>query len=484
MNAYAVEVLPYQTRAIDNDWLAVSSAGDHVFLTADQARSLAQGRVTELPLSLQADLKAGHFVANLDRSGSRRLLASRKAARRETIAGGVSLHIIVPTLQCAHSCQYCQVSRSLTDTGHTLSHADLLAACDSVFESDAPALTIEFQGGDPLLRFDMVQIAITRIHERNRSEGRQLRFVIASTLHQLDREMCRFLARHGVFLSTSIDGPAALHNRNRPTPGRNAYERTLAGIELARSELGHDAVSALMTTTKASLTHPEEIVDEYVKLGFNDIFIRPLSSYGFAKRNQRLLGYRPEQFYDFYRRALDRILHWNRQGVELREVYASIILNKILSPFDAGYVDLQSPTGAGQSVLVYNYDGYVYPSDEARMLAENGDVSLRLGKIGNPLAELRQSPVQQRLIASSRVEKMEGCRNCAYQTFCAPNPVDAQAQFANMETPALQTEHCQRHLWLFDYFFSALKHADEQRMDLFHAWARPSPPKEAIQCGA
>ena len=296
--------------------------------------------------------------------------------------------------------------------------------------------------------------------------------------------MCSFLGRYGVFLSTSIDGPAALHNRNRPIPGRNAYERTVAGIELARSELGRDAVSALMTTTKASLAHPDAIVDEYVKLGFNDIFIRPLSSYGFAKRNQFLLGYRPEQFYDFYRRALDRVLHWNRQGVELREVYASIILNKILSPFDAGYVDLQSPTGAGQSVLVYNYDGYVYPSDEARMLAESGDVSLRLGKIGKRLAELRQSPVQQRLNASSLVDEMEGCRNCAYQTFCAPNPVDAQAQFANMETPALQTEHCQRHQWLFDFFFSALKHADEQLLDLFHAWAHPVAEKEATQCGA
>lgn len=484
MDAYAVEILPYQIRALDNDWLAVSSAGDHIFLTTDQARSLAQGHVAELPLSLQAELKAGYFTANLDRSGSRQLLISRQAARRETVAAGPSLHIIVPTLQCAHSCQYCQVSRSLTDTGHTLSHADLLAACDSVFESDAPTLTIEFQGGDPLLRFDLVQTAITRIHNRNHSEGRQLRFVIASTLHQLDQDMCDFLARHGVFLSTSIDGPAALHNRNRPIPERNAYERTLAGIELARSELGRDAVSALMTTTRASLAQPEAIVDEYVKLGFREIFIRPLSSYGFAKRNQLLLGYRPEQFYDFYQRALDRVVHWNREGIELREVYASVILNKILSPFDAGYVDLQSPTGAGQSVLVYNYDGYVYPSDEARMLAETGDVSLRLGQIGDSLPALLQSPVQQRLIASSRVEDMEGCRNCAYQTFCAPNPVDAQAQFANIETPALQTEHCQRHQWLFDYFFRDLKHADAEKIDLFHTWARPVASGEAVQCDA
>jgi hypothetical protein len=55
--------------------------------------------------------------------------------------------------------------------------------------------------------------------------------------------------------------------------------------------------------------------------------------------------------------------------VRLREVSAAIALNKVLCPFDAGNVDLQSPTGAGIAVLVYNYDEHVYPSDESRMLA-------------------------------------------------------------------------------------------------------------------
>ncbi|WP_238912021.1 His-Xaa-Ser system radical SAM maturase HxsB [Achromobacter xylosoxidans] len=479
---YAVKTMPYQTRPLAGDWLAVSSAGDYVFLNKEQAELLAQGRVSNLPLSMQADLKARYFIASDSGTGTCRLLASRQAAKRETVTSGPSLHIIVPTLQCAHSCQYCQVSRSLADTGHTISHKDLLAACDSIFESKAPTLTIEFQGGDPLLRFDLVREAVIRIQQRNRTERRQLRFVIASTLHQLTPDMCDFLAQHSVFLSTSIDGPAELHNRNRPIPGRNSYERTVAGIELARNRLGKDAVAALMTTTKASLAHPEAIVDEYVKLGFQEIFVRPLSSYGFAKRNQLLLGYKPAQFYDFYRRALDRVLHWNKQGIALREVYASIILNKILSPFDSGYVDLQSPTGAGQSVLVYNYDGFVYPSDEARMLAESGDSSLRLGPIGNTLASLQHSDVQRMLIASSQVELMSDCRNCTYQTFCAPNPVDAQAQFGKMEVSPHLTEHCQRHKWLFDYFFSAVREADTDRLDLFHSWARPAIATEAIQC--
>jgi His-Xaa-Ser system radical SAM maturase HxsB len=426
-------------------------------------------------LERQADLKARFFLkSQAAGQGSRRLLASRQAAKRETANAGPALHILVPTLQCAHSCRYCQVSRSLDDVGHTMSLSDLDAASDSIFDSHASTLTVEYQGGDPLIRFDLVKRSIERITERNASEQRRIRFVVASTLHQLTDEMCDFFKSHSVFLSASVDGPADLHNRNRPTASRDAYQRTVQGLELARARLGPNSVSALMTTTRESLGRPEDIIDEYVRLGFHEVFLRPLSGYGFAKRNQALMAYRLADFQQFYSRALDRVFHWNQQGFAIREAYASIILNKILSTFDAGYVDLQSPNGAGRSVLVYNYDGFVYPSDEARMLAETGDESLRLGRIGEPLDELVASPAQQTLEVASLAGHSTACSSCPYRLFCAPNPVDALAQFGSVEAPVEATEHCQRHMWLFDKFYSMVRTAEPWMLDLFYSWAAPA----------
>lgn len=455
--------------------VAVAASGDFAFLTRTELDLLRQGSAASLPLERLAELQARFIVGSSGRGpGTRRLLASRIAAKRETVDSGPSLHIIVPTLQCAHSCRYCQVSRSLSDPCHTMSLANLDEACDTIFESPSSSLTVEFQGGDPLLRFDLVRRAIERIAARNVREKRRIRFVVASTLHQLDEDMCAVFAAHGVVLSTSIDGPVPLHNKNRPIPTRDAHERTIRGIDLARRRIGPEAVSALMTTTRESLGQPEAIVDEYVRLGLREVFLRPLSSYGFAKRNLAHLGYTLDAFKDFYLRGFDRVLHWNRSGVEIREVYACIILNKLLSTFDAGYVDLQSPTGSGSSVLVYNYDGYVYPSDEARMLAETGDRSLRLGKIGDRLSDLLASGVRQDLVKASLVAQTPGCQTCAYNAFCAPNPVDAQAQFGSLFAPVLQTEHCQRHLWLFDTLLERIRLADDETQDLFHRWASAS----------
>lgn len=466
-------LLPFRFhRLSDDNVVAVSESGDHVFLSQYELELLVHNP-ERFPLDRLADLKSKFFLGETNCPGIARLLASRIAAKKETILNGPSLHIIVPTLQCAHSCRYCQVSRSLADTGFSMSTEHIERACDSIFESPSKTLTIEFQGGDPLLKFDLVRQAIEKIANRNKTEKRNVRFVIASTLHQITDEILAFLKSHSVFLSTSIDGPMELHNRNRPLPSRDAYQRTVAGIALAKKFLGHSAVSALMTTTRESLNQPEAIVDEYVNLGFNEVFIRWLSPFGFAKRNKGSLAYPLNSFKQFYQRAFERILYWNRKGEPIREVGAAIVLNKILSPFDAGYIDLQSPSAAGIAVMVYNYDGWIYPSDEARMLAESGDTSLRLGQIGDSLETLLSSPVANHIVRSSLGRFVPGCSDCAFNPYCGPDPVSTHSQFGHMDAPVYWTDHCKRNTWLFDFIFNRLRESDQWFQNLAYAWAQP-----------
>lgn len=454
----------------------LSPVGEAVFLPPAEVEQLLTDP-SRLPAATVRELKAKHFLKSAGNTpGLDRLYASRLEAKRSIAANGPELHILVPTLQCAHSCQYCQVSRALDSDGFSLSQDQLLMACDTIMESGASTLTVEFQGGDPLNRFDLVELGIEALAHHPHRRGRAIRFVIASTLHQLTPDMCRYFAQYDVKLSTSVDGPAWLHNKNRPLPSRDSYERTIEGIKLARNHLGPESVSALMTTTKASLDHPEAIVDEYVALGLREIFLRPLSHYGFARRNLPLLGYTTDAFMAFYRRALDRILRWNDRGFPIREVHASLVLNKLVSSFDAGYVDLQSPNAAGSAVLVYNYDGHVYPSDEARMLAEAGDTSFRMGLIGTPLAALTASTAAQRIAHEGSSDTDPDCRACAFKHHCAPSPVDA----ASASVPSRQTadtEHCRRSKALFGEMLHRLAMAREaggNAQQLFEHWAAPA----------
>lgn len=475
----ARSLLPFNFHRLDDhSVVAVSAAGDHAFLTQQELLTLVQ-TPEMLELKKRAELQSKYFLTGKTSFGTQELLRARIAARKETVLAGQSLHIIVPTLQCEHSCQYCQVSRRLEDIGHSMSPTQIDDACATIFQSQADTLTVEFQGGDPLLRFDLIQRAVDLIQKMNLQHKRRIRFVVASTLHQLTSEMCEYFRCNQVYLSTSLDGPEILHNKNRPLASRDSHSRTLTGIELARRIMGPQAVAALMTTTKASLAYPEAIVDEYVKNGFTEIFMRPLSLYGFAKRNIKHLGYTLLEFTNFYQKALHRVLEWNARGTELREGTAALILNKLLSPFDAGYVDLQSPTGSGLAVLVYNYDGYVYPSDEARMLAETGDYSLRLGSIGDSLEQLMTSPVMKLMIETSISTQAVGCETCAFNSFCGPDPVGTQAEFGDMRAVALLTEHCKRNKWLFEFFFRKLRDADDTFLDIAYRWAHPAGHSDA-----
>ena len=96
-----------------------------------------------------------------------------------------------------------------------------------------------------------------------------------------------FCGREDVYLSTSLDGPAELHNGNRRRPGQDSWERTVAGIRQVQDRLGPDRVSALMTTTQASLGQARALSSiPTLSLGLRQVFLRPVSPYGFALRRR------------------------------------------------------------------------------------------------------------------------------------------------------------------------------------------------------
>ncbi len=102
-----------------------------------------------------------------------------------------------------------------------------------------------------------------------------------------------------------------------------------------------------MTTTRLSLDYPREIIDEYVRLEFHSIFLRPISPYGFAARTYAKTGYEVERFLDFYKKGLAYIIDLNRGGVHISEAYAKIPLTKMLTPFPTRLLTCNHRRGPG-----------------------------------------------------------------------------------------------------------------------------------------
>ena len=468
------QLLPFRFMRLDGEndrnVLITAETGEYLFITDEQLTRLVR-RQLDRRTSLYKDLLARHFIYEPGVHSPLPEMVAQYRSRKSFLFDGPALHLFVVTLRCNHTCQYCQVSRApLGGTGHDMSADHALHAVDRLFESPSPVLTVEFQGGEPLLAFDRVRQIVEAVSKRNEEEKRDIQFVISSTLHHLSEPIIEFAQKHRIQFSTSLDGPAFLHNANRPIPSRDSYERTLKGIEWVRSVLGHEAVSALTTLTAKSLQHPQAIIDEYVYQGFKSISLRPLSPYGFAKKSSQRLDYSVSEYAAFYKQALDHLISVNSQGTYLSESYTSLLLTNILTPFSSGYVDLRSPAGAATGVLVYNYDGDVYPSDEARMLLEMGENGLRLGGVEQPLKELLNSPIVELLLSAGVAEALPGCSDCALVPYCGADPIEHFARQGDPIGHRAFSSFCQKNTALLTHLLTLLRDGDEQTQRVLLSW--------------
>ncbi len=442
--ADALQLLPLRFERAGTLYLVSNMVGDFVRLSADELTRLVDLDVCPGD-GLYEKAYTAHLITRAGQTAQQQLLALRLRSRMAYLRHPTPLHIFVVTLRCEHSCPYCQISRQSTDRSKfDMSEETARHALNIAFESPSKRIKIEFQGGEPLLNFPLISTIVSAAKVRAAEIGKTVDFVIASNLALLDDAILAFCKANEVLLSTSLDGPADLHNKNRPRPGGNSHELATRGIRRAQEVLGPERVGALMTTTEASLDRVEEIVDEYLRLGLDGIFLRPLSPYGFAVKTKAIRKYGSKGWLDFYARGLRYVLEINRDGRHFPEFYAALILKRMLSDRPLGYVDLRSPAGIGLGALVYNYDGKVFASDEGRMLAEMGDRTFELGSVKESYRSLVFSDKLLDLVGSSLTQCAPECVDCVYEAHCGADPVYHHATQADPVGIKPLSEFCAR----------------------------------------
>lgn len=464
-------LLPLTFHRLSSGSVAVSNAaGELVVLSQPEFEALMSCEIHDQ--ALLRTLKAKHLVRDPDDDLPIELLAMKVRTRYAALAELTKLHIFVVTLRCEHSCQYCQVSRrSSNRAGYDMSVETADAALAVAFASPSRSIKLEFQGGEPFLNFGLIRHLVEQAESLAEATDRDVSFVVTSNLALLDDDIIDFCRDHSVFVSTSLDGPIGIHNANRPRPGGDSWQRTMSGIRRLQDEIGPDSVSALMTTSEASLGRASEIVDTYVEAGLLDIFLRPISPYGLALRTGSHSSYDVTRWLKFYREGLERILAHNRAGIPVVERYAAIILRKLLTNEDSGYVDLRSPSGIGIGALIYNYDGDVYASDEGRMLAEMKDHTFRLGNLHADsyedfvLSEQLLVPLDESFALSAPM-----CSTCAFERCCGADPVFHHATAQDFLGRKPTSAFCQRNMGVFELILD-LYHSDDFARITFQRWS-------------
>lgn len=457
--------------------LVTTDAGDWAFLSEAEFTQLLAGEVGQGHSRFQEFRTKGFVRDGLDLDA----MAERLAARSIHVSSGPNLHIVVLTSRCGSACPCCKgagnpAADMTADTAEKV--VDLALQCPST------ALTFEFQGGDPLANFDVLRRCVDSARSRGQRAGKSVTFNVVSNFSAMTEERAEWLIGNDVLVCTHLDGPAAVHDANRAWRHGSAHADVARWMDYFNRryvELGRDPrlwhVDGLLTTTRRTLDSAREVVDEYVARGLRALHLRPLSPVGLSSDDWAKHGYTAEEYLAFYRRALDYILELNRQGVEIMERRASVFLTKILVPEDAGFLDIQSPCGAGSGELVYNFDGRVFPSDEARLVDAAGDSMFDLGRVTQLSAnDLVRHPTVRAIAAASLLDAQPMCAECWNKPFCGFSPVRNYVTQGDLFGQRPRSAECKEHMAISGRMFELLENAaDSETAAILKRWTVSRP---------
>src|ERR1035441_3798018 len=214
----AYQLLPFRFIPLDaKRYVLTNFVGEYCVVERDSLQALVDKTLRPGSPAYSA-LKSRHFFFEAGETSALHLLATKYRTKQAPLAEFTSLHMIVPTLRCNTSCIYCQASHKGTATAScdmTETTAD--RAIDFMFRSPSSCLKLEFQGGEPLLNFDMVRYIVESTRRREKQSGRNVSMVICSNLALISEPILQFCAKNNMYFSTSLDGPRDLHNHNRPS---------------------------------------------------------------------------------------------------------------------------------------------------------------------------------------------------------------------------------------------------------------------------
>ncbi|HNW44831.1 MAG TPA: His-Xaa-Ser system radical SAM maturase HxsB [Elusimicrobiales bacterium] len=462
-------------RKVGGQYLVTNDFGFHSWLTETEFKRLSLG-LSGKKDKLFEELAPKGFVRNMLDFAD---LASKWRSKNSHLSAGPGLHILVTTLRCNHKCVYCQAGAvKKASSGTEMSWPTARRCVDFAFQTTAPELTLEFQGGEPLLNWEVVKKTAVYARKKEESTGKALKLALVSNFSLMTEEKAAFLLENEVSLCTSLDGPADLHNLNRNYLGGNSHAKTRKWLNYftaknKKQPAGYRVFkpSALLTVTRASLGRHKEIIDEYVGLGLEDIFVRALSPIGYAKKSWDTIGYSPAEFIAFYAASLDYILQLNRKGVQVREKTAVMLLEKILAFSEPGYLDVRCPCGAAIGQVAYNCNGDIYPCDEGRMLAWEGDDLFKIGNVSkDSYKKVLSSPVVKSCLMTSELHLQPECSRCAYNPYCGVCPVYNYTVQGSLWGNMPSNERCALMKGLFDLLFLKLRNPKDR--EILQKWVK------------
>lgn len=456
----ALQVVPLKFRPTDDGLLLFADdAGGYFKADQDFLKRYVDNSLTQSDRHfLGINGHAFGSVGDLGYAGFEYRFASRLYSPAE-----LDYVILVPTLRCNLACGYCQVSRvNETTPGFDWNDETLQAVLRFLGGLSTERVKIEFQGGEPLLRLDVIR----QVQAFCRSRFDHCEFVICTNLQEVSPEAWTVLEEPDVFTSTSLDADRATHQTQRTKNARKT-SAFFDNLDAAVNRLGSDKISALPTINPANPPPPAAVIDTFVSYGIRSIYLRPVNYQGFARKrfDARSIASTWNRYHSAFIDALIDY-NWNADAF-VEEYYFTHCLRRVLRSGHNHHADLRNPNIIGHSYVVIDHDGKFYPTDEARMVSRVGQFDLSMGDVFSGIDRDKIDMLNAEALNNFHPD----CVHCPYQAFCGVDLVDDLSRYGRIDLPKHLTDFCQRHTYIFDKIFSLIYSVDPKVRKSLAIWS-------------
>ncbi len=234
--------------------------------------------------------------------------------------------------------------------GRVMSEAKTRALAASILSGSSRLIEVEFRGDEPLLGWQAIELFVELLSSGvGVGDGRQVRLTLTSSLEGLDADRLDFLGRRGVALRVFLDGPREVHDENQRARGGADHETVTGWLRMIQQMLDAGLYPKMRpprgvaAVTRASLGRAQAVVDEFRRLDIKDVRLEPV-------------GITAEEFAEFYRQAVERMIELCRHHPVIREEGAVSLLPAILDRREGAGPD---PWGLFACLLEKNQDSRV-----------------------------------------------------------------------------------------------------------------------------
>jgi len=209
------------------------------------------------------------------------------------------------THNCQLRCNYCYAGKKVNKS---MSKKTLIKAIDFAFKEPIKKLEFGFFGGEPLLEWELLQFATTKIEHIAQEKSIELVKTVTTNGVLLDEEKSKWLREHGFYVVVSIDGNEKMHNIHRVyADGASTFKDVQKGILALQKYYNNGEYCVNSVVTKQNILH----LNDSVRYLFEDLKISTirLSVDYFTK-----WGEETKTYYDIFNLLGDYVIKCYQEG--------------------------------------------------------------------------------------------------------------------------------------------------------------------------